>query len=110
MQGAEHEATAQALRDGDLENLPISPAEQELLRFVGVLTRAPHTINDQSIAALRDAGWTDPAIAEAVYICSFFNMMVRIADAFGAMPPQVSDASGVPKAVDPGNVLSEPTS
>lgn len=51
------------------------------------------------VDGLRQVGWTDPQIAEAVYIGSFFNMMVRIADAFQAAPPPVTDANGVPKAV-----------
>jgi hypothetical protein len=52
------------------------------------------------VGHLREAGWTDPQIAEAVYIGSFFNMMVRIADAFNALPPQVADADGPPAAVN----------
>jgi hypothetical protein len=51
------------------------------------------------VQGLREAGWTDPQIAEAVYIGSFFNMMVRIADAFHALPPSVTDADGPPVAV-----------
>jgi hypothetical protein len=51
---------------------------------------------------LREAGWNDPQIAEAVYIGSFFNMMVRIADAFDAFPPPVTDPDGPPAAVSAG--------
>jgi len=51
------------------------------------------------VQGLREAGWTDPQIAEAVYIGSFFSMMVRIADAFHALPPPVTDADGPPAAV-----------
>jgi alkylhydroperoxidase family enzyme len=99
LQGPEHEATAQALRDGDLENLPVTPAEQELLRFVEQLTLEPHKVNDASVDRLRAAGWSEAQMAETVYIASFFNMMVRIADAFGAMPPSVADVCGIPRAV-----------
>jgi alkylhydroperoxidase family enzyme len=99
LQGPEHEATAQALRDGLLDALPVTPAEQELMRYVGKLTQAPHCMTAEDAGRLRDFGWTDPQIAEAVYICSFFNMMVRIADAFGAKPPGVSEPEGTPKAV-----------
>lgn len=58
-------------------------------------------IDDEAVAGLRGVGWTDPQIAEAVYIGSFFNMLVRIADAFRAMPPPVTDADGVPAAIRP---------
>lgn len=56
-------------------------------------------IDDEIVDGLREVGWTDPQIAEAVYIGSFFNMMVRIADAFQALPPPVTDMGGIPAAV-----------
>lgn len=99
MQGRENEATAQALRAGRIHDLPVRPAEQALLDFVVKLTRNAWRIVPDDVGRLRDAGWTDPQVAEAVYIGSFFNMMVRIADAFGAMPPPVTDRDGVPAAV-----------
>ena len=78
----------------------MTPAEQQLLAFVDTLTRHAYKITDEQVQGLRDVGWTDPQIAEAVYIGSFFNMMVRIADAFGAAPPPVTDQDdGVPPAV-----------
>ena len=36
---------------------------------------------------LRDAGWTDPQIAEAVYITALFAFFNRVADAFGLEDP-----------------------
>jgi alkylhydroperoxidase family enzyme len=78
----------------------VTPAEKQLLALVDTLTRYAYHITDEQIQGLRDVGWTDPQIAEAVYIGSFFNMMVRIADAFGAAPPPVTDGdSGIPPVV-----------
>ena len=77
----------------------MTAAERELLTFIDTLSRHAHRINDQMVANLREFGWTDPQIAEAVYIGSFFSMMVRIADAFAALPPPVTDADGIPNAV-----------
>ena len=70
-----------------------------MLDFIVILTQHAWRITDETIQGLRDSGWTDAQIAEAVYIGSFFNMMVRIADAFGAVPPPVTDKEGIPPAV-----------
>ena len=88
-----------ALRDGDLARAPVSPAERLLLEFVGTLTRHAYRITDDQVQALRDVGWTDPQIAEAVYDGALFNMFVRLADAFDIHPPEVMDPDGVPAAV-----------
>ena len=90
---------AQALRDGDLDRAPISPAERLLLDLVGTLTRHAYRITDEQVQGLRDAGWSDAQIAEAVYVGALFNLFVRLADAFDIHPPAVMDAEGVPAAV-----------
>ena len=36
---------------------------------------------------LREVGWTDPQIAEAVYDAALSNFFVRLADAFDIQPP-----------------------
>ena len=79
--------------------MPVSVAERKLLAFIDTLTKHAWRIDDPMVQGLREAGWTDPQIAEAVYIGSFFSMMVRIADAFHALPPPVTDADGPPAAV-----------
>src|SRR5207249_11780244 len=93
---------AKALRDGDLDRAPISRAERLLLEFVGTLTRHAYRISDEQVQALRDVGWTDAQIAEAVYDGALFNLFVRLADAFDIHPPASYDAAGVP------GVLSRP--
>jgi hypothetical protein len=37
---------------------------------------------------VRDAGWTEPQIAEAVYITALFAFFNRVADAFGLDDPR----------------------
>ena len=90
---------AKALRDGDLDRAPISPKERLLLEFVGTITKHAYRVTDEQVEALRDAGWTEPQIAEAVYIAALFNLFVRLADAFDIHPPAVMDPDGVPAAV-----------
>ena len=99
MQGEQYTEVVKALRDGDLDRAPVSPAERLLLEFVGTLTRHAYRITDGQVQALRDAGWTEPQIAEAVYIGALFNMFVRLADAFDIHPPEIMDPDGVPAAV-----------
>jgi alkylhydroperoxidase family enzyme len=67
LQGEQYTDAAKALRDGDLDRAPISPAERLLLEFVGTLTRHAYRITDAQVQALRDVGWTDAQIAEAAY-------------------------------------------
>jgi len=99
LQGEQYSEVAGALRDGDLERAPVSAPERLLLEFVGTLTRHAYRITDEQVQALRDAGWTEPQIAEAVYIGALFNLFVRLADAFDIHPPAVMDPDGVPAAV-----------
>ena len=99
MQGEQYAEVAKALRDGDLDHLPITPAEHLLLEFVRTLTHHAYRITDEQVQSLRDVGWTDAQIAEAVYDGALFNMLVRIADAFDIHPPGMWDPDGVPAAV-----------
>jgi alkylhydroperoxidase family enzyme len=99
LQGEQYTEIAKALRDGDLDRAPVSPAERLLLEFVGTLTRHAYRITDEQVQGLRDAGWTDPQIAEAAYIGALFNMFTRLADAFDIHPPEMMDPDGVPGAV-----------
>ena len=101
MQGERYSETAKALRDGDLDRAPVTAAERLLLEFVGTLTRHAYRITDEQVQGLRDAGWTEAQIAEAVYIGALFNLFVRLADAFDIHPPAVMDPDGVPAAVSP---------
>ena len=50
-------------------------------------------------SALRDAGWSDPQIAEAVYVGALFNLFVRLADAFDIYPPATYDPEGIPAII-----------
>ncbi len=99
MQGEQYTDVARALRAGDLDHAPVSSAERLLLEFVGTLTRHAYRINDEQVQALREVGWTDAQIAEAVYDGALFNLFVRLADAFDIHPPAIMDPEGAPEAV-----------
>ena len=106
MQGEQYGQTAQALRDGDLDRAPVTPAERLLLEFVGTLTRHAYRITDEQVQGLRDAGWSDAQIAEAVYDGALFNLFVRLADAFDIHPNPLLEPDGVPSAVTRGRQTS----
>ena len=51
------------------------------------MTEAAWRTTPDDVQLLRDHGWTEPQIAEAVYITAMFAFFNRVADAFG-VPPQ----------------------
>jgi alkylhydroperoxidase family enzyme len=99
LQGEEFSKAAAAIREGDLAKAEVTPAERKLLEFVETLTRYAYRITDEQVQGLRDVGWTDPQIAEAVYDGALFNLLVRIADAFDIHPPEFMDPDGRPLAI-----------
>jgi alkylhydroperoxidase family enzyme len=102
LQGEQYSEVARALRDGDLDRAPVTPAERLLLVFVGTLTKHAYRITDEQVQGLRDAGWSDPQIAEAVYDGALFSLFVRLADAFDIHQPAMMDPDGIPAAVTRG--------
>ncbi len=99
MQGEEYSQAAAALRDGDLDSAGLSPKHRLLLEFVGTLTRHAYRITDEQVQGLREAGWSDAQIAEAVYDGALFNLFVRLADAFDIHPDPSYDTAGIPGVV-----------
>ena len=96
MQGEQYSQAAAALRDGDLDAAGLTPKHRLLLDFVDTLTRHAYRITDEQVQRLREAGWTDAQIAEAVYDGALFNLFVRLADGFDIHPDPSFDAAGVP--------------
>lgn len=61
------------------------------------VTEAAYRTTPEDVQALRDYGWTDPQIAEAVYITAMFAFFNRVADAFGIAPMGYLEMGGVTK-------------
>jgi uncharacterized peroxidase-related enzyme len=77
----------QALVEGKIDEADLSAAERALLDYVGKVTEAAYRTTAEDVDKLREHGWTEPQIAEAVYITAMFAFFNRVADAFG-IPPQ----------------------
>ncbi|MBI1324849.1 hypothetical protein GC170_16920 [bacterium] len=74
-----------ALAAGDLDAaLPrLTEPEAALLEYARKLTVNPARMSADDAQDLRRQGWTEPQIAEAVYVIALFAFFNRVADAFG---------------------------
>ena len=76
----------QAIAEGKLDEAELTPAERVLLEYVTKVTEAAYRTTEEDVQVLRDHGWSEPQIAEAVYITAMFAFFNRVADAFGISP------------------------
>jgi alkylhydroperoxidase family enzyme len=54
-----------------------------LLDYAELITRAAYRSTAEDVQKLRDTGWKEEQIAEAVYVIALFAFFNRVADAFG---------------------------
>lgn len=54
-----------------------------LLDYVQLITKCASRSTAEDVQKLRDAGWNENQISEAVYIIALFAFFNRVADAFG---------------------------
>ena len=77
----------EAILEGKLDEAGLTPAERTLLEYVEKVTEAAYRTTADDVQKLRDHGWSEDQIAEAVYVTAMFAFFNRVADAFG-VPPQ----------------------
>lgn len=85
--GSGSDSVRECLMRADLESAALSEAERGLLRFVETVTKHAYRTTDEDVEGLRRLGWSDPQIAECVYITALFAFFNRVADAFGLEDP-----------------------
>jgi alkylhydroperoxidase family enzyme len=68
---------------GRLDEAGLTPAERALMVYVEQITKDAARSTHADVQKLRDAGWKEDQIAEAVYITALFAFFNRVADAFG---------------------------
>ena len=73
----------QAIVEGKLDEAGLTAAERALLDYVKLITDAAYRSTAEDVQKLRDVGWKEEQIAEAVYITAMFAFFNRVADAFG---------------------------
>ncbi|HEY7352413.1 MAG TPA: hypothetical protein VH596_06560 [Terriglobales bacterium] len=83
----------QAIFEGKLDEAELTAPERALMEYVELITRAAYRSTSEDVQKLRDAGWREEQIAEAVYIAALFAFFNRVADAFG-IPAQDYLATG----------------
>jgi len=69
-----------------LEDWRSAPLEPKLGAAIGLLekvTLTPDEVGPADIQAVRTAGVSDQAVSEALHVCFCFNLIDRLADAFG---------------------------
>lgn len=82
-----------AILEGKLDEAGLTPAERVLLEYVELITKAAYRSTAEDVQKLRDTGWSEEQISEAVYITAMFAFFNRVADAFG-VPSQDYLATG----------------
>jgi alkylhydroperoxidase family enzyme len=87
----------QAIAEGKLDQAELTPAERVLLEYVARVTEAAYRTTAEDVQILRDHGWSEPQIAEAVYITAMFAFFNRVADAFGISPQGYLEMNAVTK-------------
>jgi alkylhydroperoxidase family enzyme len=90
----------QALAEGTLEGSRFSEAERALLEYAGKVTEAAYKTTPEDVQVLREHGWTEPQIAEAVYVTAMFAFFNRVADAFGIQSMRYLGTDVLTKAGD----------
>jgi len=64
----------------------LSPADQALCQLAVKVTHHPHEMSARDLDALREQGFDDRAIHDAVQVIAYFNYINRVADALGVEP------------------------
>ena len=73
----------QAILQGKLDEAGLTSAERALLEYAELITNAAYRSTAEDVQKLRDIGWKEEQISEAVYVIALFAFFNRVADAFG---------------------------
>jgi len=82
MGAAEADAYVHAVA-GDWRSAPLSPADRAMCEFASKLTLRQHEMTAADLEGLRELGFDDRAIHDAVQVIAYFNYITRVADALG---------------------------
>lgn len=98
MTGASPQIVA-ATRARSAADMPVDDRLRTLMQFVSKIDHAAYRITDDDLARVRDLGWTDAELVEAVWTACIFNAVVRLVDTFGlSFVGQFSSGAGDARA------------
>jgi uncharacterized peroxidase-related enzyme len=86
LQGAD-KGVSDAVAVADIDTADVSQDKRALLHFAKLVTEAAYQTTADDVQKLRDVGWSDEQIAEAVFVVAMFAFFNRVADAFGLQDP-----------------------
>lgn len=81
------EEVVQNVMDGNLNNAPITNAERHLLSYLAKVNSEAFKTTAKDVQQLRDLGWSEEQIAEAVHVAAMMGLCNRVVNAFG-LPSQ----------------------
>ena len=81
------EEVASKIIAGEIDAAGISEAERHLLLYIGKVNSESFKTTKEDVQQLRDLGWRDEQIAEAVHVGTMMGLCNRVANAFG-LPAQ----------------------
>ncbi len=70
----------------DLEGAPIDHKLKALLSYCKTLTENPSRLTPTDAQAVKDAGWPEAALEDAVHVTALFNYYNRLMDGHGITP------------------------
>jgi alkylhydroperoxidase family enzyme len=87
----------------DWRSAPLRPELKATLVFLEKQTRAPDELTEADADAVRAAGVSDDALRDAATVSAMFNMIARLAEAFGwDVPPWEAVLERAPKMLEDG--------
>jgi alkylhydroperoxidase family enzyme len=80
-----------------VDSAPIPEPDKALYRFVERVNADSPTLTAADLVAVREAGWTDEALYDAITVCALFNFYNRWIDAAGvhALPDEAHRAGAI---------------
>jgi len=67
----------------DYHTAPISKAERALFKFIEKVNKQSNQIRLEDLEEVRQEGWSDEALYDALTVCALFNFYNRWVDATG---------------------------
>jgi uncharacterized peroxidase-related enzyme len=72
----------------DWRRVALAEPDRVLCELAEKLARDSHAVSDADIEGLRQAGFSEPAIHDAVQVIAYFSYINRVADALGVAPEE----------------------